>query len=116
MSYKMALFTFQGELMCFGHALLNALDLHSRGKEVRIIIEGKSTGLLPDLYRSGTPFQREFERCLEAGLVAAVCRACSMKTGVLDFVKEKGLPLGEEMSGHPAIAPWLEAGFQILNY
>lgn len=116
MSYKIALFTYQGELMCFGHALLNALDLHAKEKEVKLVIEGQSTKLLPDLYKATTLFHREFIQCLEHGLLAAVCQACSMKMGVLDFVKEKELPLGTDMSGHPAVQPFLDSGFQILNY
>ena len=116
MSYKMALFTFQGEIVCFGHALLNALDLHSRGKEVKLIIEGQSTGLIPELFKPANPFHREFIQCRENGIIAAVCKACSMKTGVLDFVIEKNLPVAGELSGHPAVAPYLEQKYQILNY
>ena len=116
MSYKIALFTFQGEMMCFGHALLNALDLHSRGKEVKLIIEGQSTKLLPDLYKASSLFHREFIQCVENGMIDAVCKACSMKMGVLDFVIEKNLPLGDDLSGHPGIAPYLEKKYQILNY
>ena len=37
---KVALFAFNGELMCFIHVLLNALDMNKKGYEVKIVIEG----------------------------------------------------------------------------
>ena len=37
---KVALFAFNGELMCLMHVLLNAIDMNERGQEVKIVIEG----------------------------------------------------------------------------
>ncbi|MCK4604812.1 MAG: hypothetical protein KAU41_09025 [Deltaproteobacteria bacterium] len=46
---KVALFAFNGELMCFIHVLLNTLDMNERGHEVKIVIEGAATKLVPEL-------------------------------------------------------------------
>jgi hypothetical protein len=36
-------------MMCFAHALFNADEMISKGYEVRIVLEGQSTGLIPAL-------------------------------------------------------------------
>ncbi len=46
---KMAFFAFNGESMCFVHVLLNALDMKARGYDVRVVIEGAATKLIPEL-------------------------------------------------------------------
>jgi len=43
---KVALFAFNGELMCFIHVLLNALDMNERGHQVKIVIEGAATSVV----------------------------------------------------------------------
>jgi hypothetical protein len=43
MTEKIALVAFNGEPMCFVHVLLNALDMHERGYDVKVIIEGSAT-------------------------------------------------------------------------
>ena len=44
---KTALFVFNGDPMCFIHVLLNALDMHEKGYEVKTVIEGAATKLIP---------------------------------------------------------------------
>ncbi len=46
---KVALFAFNAEFMCFIHVLLNALDMNATGMDVKIVIEGSATKLIPDL-------------------------------------------------------------------
>ena len=38
---KVAMFVFNGSPMCFVHVLLNALDMHARGDDVHIVMEGR---------------------------------------------------------------------------
>ena len=52
---KIALFAFNGELTCFVHVLLNALDLKAKGHTVGIVIEGAATKLVPELSSEGNP-------------------------------------------------------------
>ena len=52
---KVVLFAFNGEPMCFVHVLLNALDMKEKGFEVRVVIEGAATKLIPDLAAEGNP-------------------------------------------------------------
>ncbi len=113
---KVALVAFQGEPMCFVHVLLNALDLKRRGAEVRIIIEGLATKLLQDLNRPDNAFHSLYRQAKEAGLLEGVCRACATKTGALAEAQAQNLALLDDMSGHPSLGRYLQAGFTILTF
>lgn len=113
---KVALVAFQGEIMCFAHVLLNALDIRDRGGEAKIIIEGQATKLLQDLNRPENPFYPLYTKTKEAGLIEGVCRACATKTGSLAEAQTQGLRLLDDMSGHPSLGRYLEAGFTILTF
>lgn len=113
---KTALFAFNGELMCFVHVLLNALDLRAKGHEAAVVIEGSATKLIPQLAQADNPMHGLWIKAREAGLIRAVCRACSQKMGVLPEVKELGFPLGDDMQGHPGVAPYLDDGFTVITF
>lgn len=113
---KTALVAFNGELMCFVHVLLNALDQQAKGFEVALIIEGASTKLIPDLIQPDNPMHGLFQKVRDQGLIRAVCRACSDKMGVLDRVRAEGLPLGEDMNGHPSLGRYVEDGYQVITF
>ncbi|MGV1098254.1 cytoplasmic protein [Thiovibrio sp. JS02] len=115
MSARIAIFAFAGEPACFAHALLNALDMREKGFEVKLIIEGKATALLPELVEADKPFAPLFARVRAAGLIDCVCRACAGKMGTLAAVEASGLPLCDEMSGHPGMARYLAAGYTIVT-
>ena len=111
-----ALFAFNGDIMCFGHILLNALDLDARGHRVRIVIEGTATQLIPRLSKADNPLFDLFGRARALGLVDGVCRACSNKMETLETAKSLGLNLLDEMSGHPSMGHYLGQGFQIITF
>ncbi|MBW2019863.1 MAG: cytoplasmic protein [Deltaproteobacteria bacterium] len=113
---KVALFAFNGELMCFIHVLLNALDMNDRGYEVKIVIEGSATKLVPELAKEGTPMFRLYEKAKGLDLIDGACKACSNKMGTLEAVRAQGLRLLDEMSGHPSIARYRDEGFEVLTF
>lgn len=113
---KVALFAFNGEMMCFVHVLLNALDLRAKGHQPRIVFEGAAVKLAPELHRESNPFHALYLKAREAGLVAGVCKACSSKLGVLDEVVATGLPLLDDMQGHPSMSGFLERGYRIITF
>ena len=111
---KIALFAFNGEPMCFVHALLNAMDLADKGHDVKLVIEGSATKLI-DTFADGThPFAPLYHKAREGGLIDCVCGACSMKMGSIDAAKDQGLPLCDDMSGHPGMERYLSAGYKII--
>ena len=113
---KTALFVFNGDPMCFIHVLLNALDLQSKGREVRIVVEGAATKLLPSLNDADNPLHRLWEKTKSAGLVEGACKTCAQKMGTADAAGPQGLALLDDMNGHPGMAHYLEKGFEIITF
>ena len=113
---KIVLFAFQGEAMCFVHVLLNALDMKSKGIDARIVIEGAATKLVPDLAREGNPLHGPYKQAKEQNLIDGACRACSMKMQALEGIEKEGLPLLDEMSGHPSMTRYVNDGFEVLIF
>ena len=113
---KNALFVFNGNPMCFIHVLLNALDMKAKGMEARIVLEGESVQLVPELARPGSPLNGLWVKAREAGLVDGVCLACAKKLGTHDDAVAQELPLLSDMSGHAGMAGYQEAGFTIITF
>jgi len=113
---KAALFVFNGDPMCFIHVLLNGLDLAENGYAVSIVIEGAATQLVPKLEESGNPQHRLWADVKAKGLVAGICLACATKTGVVDACRAQGLKLLDDMSGHPAMATYLNQGYEPITF
>jgi hypothetical protein len=113
---KVALFAFNGEVMCFIHVLLNALDMKDKGYDVQLIVEGSATKLVPDLAKKSNPMNGLYEKAKAAGFIAGVCKACSQKMGTLEDAKSEGLTLLEDMNGHPGMATYLDDGFEVISF
>ncbi len=115
MSKKVAIFAFNGEMMCFAHALLNALDLYQKGYDTMLIIEGAATKLLADFEKGDSPFTGKFHECIEHGLIAGVCAACSSTMGTMEAAKRLKLTLLGDMLGHPSIEEYIDSGYEIIT-
>ena len=110
------LYAFNGELMCFVHVLLNALDMNEKGKQPLVVIEGAAVKLVGELEKESCPFHGPYKKAKAAGLIDGVCKACSAKLGVMEEVKASGLPLLDDMSGHPSMAAYIEKGYTIITF
>ncbi len=113
---KVALFVFNGDPMCFIHVLLNALDMHEKGYEAKIIIEGAAVKLVPDLPKTSNPLHGLWQKCLNANLVEGICKACAAKLGTLDAAVELKLPILDDMSGHPGMSYYIDQGYEIISF
>lgn len=113
---KNALVVFNGELLCFVHVLLNALDMQERGQEATIIFEGQSVKLVAELEKADNAFHQLYGKALQAGLIRGACKACSAKLGALEAVQAAGLPLLEGMSGHPSLGALQEQGYTVVTF
>lgn len=116
MQKKIALVAFNGEMMCFVHVLLNALDMHIKGFDVKVIIEGSATKLVSALSNNAAPFFPVYSEVREKGLIDCVCFACASKMGSLEDAKAQGLQLSDEMSGHPSLARYIEQGYEVISF
>ncbi|MFC1515894.1 cytoplasmic protein [Thermodesulfobacteriota bacterium] len=113
---KIALFVFNGDPICFVHVLLNALDMKEKGYESRIVVEGAATKLIPELEKPDNPLHNLWKKAKGSGLVDGVCKACSNKMDTLEAAQAQGLPLLDEMNGHPAMARYRDEGFEIVTF
>lgn len=113
---KMVLAAFNGEMMCFAHVLLNALDMAGKGFDVKVVIEGKATGLLPGLTDSKAPFAVLFRKVLDAGLIDCACRACSAQMNATEAAQTLGIELAGDMDGHPSLSAYLYSGYEIITF
>ncbi len=112
---KIVFFAFRGDAMCFVHVLLNALDMEGKGFGGKIVIEGEAVKLVPEMAQPGHFLNQLYVQAKEKDLIIGACRACSNKLGVADDVEGEGVPLIGSMSGHPAIAEYLEQGYTVLT-
>jgi len=112
---KIAIFAFKGDPMCFVHVLLNAIDLNSKNVDVKIIIEGEATKLVPEMEKSGHFLHDLYIKSKENGLIHKVCKACSSKMGVLQEVIASGLPIGDDMNGHPGFFQYINDDYEIIT-
>lgn len=113
---KIALVAYTGELMCFSHVMLYALDYAGKGYDVAVIIEGAATKLIIDLARPETPFAAQYRQLREQGLIACICKACSIKMGAFDEAREQGLLMGSDMQGHPSLERYTKEGYEVMTF
>jgi hypothetical protein len=113
---KIALLAYNGEPACFAHVMLYAVDFHTKGYEVKVVIEGAATSLISDLAKPGTPFANLYSQLREKGLLTCICRACSQKMGTLEEAERQGLTVVGDMQGHPSIEGFVRDGFTILSF
>ena len=113
---KVALFVFNDDPMCFTHVLLNTLDMHERGYDVQVVLEGEATKLLPGLENEKTATYEMWRKVIDQKLVAGVCRACSKQMGTQASAQKQGLVLLDDMSGHPSFAGFRDQDYEILVF
>jgi hypothetical protein len=114
-SNRTAIFAFKGNPICFVHVLLNAIDLHDRKGEVKIILEGEATGLIVGLRKPDHQLHLLYEKAKKLNLIDAVCRACAVKMNALAAAEAENLRLADDMAGHAGMAPYIEQGYEIIT-
>ncbi len=115
MDRKIAIFAFNGEMMCFFHGMLNVLDLHEKGYDVRLIIEGQATKLITELNKPECPFHKAYKKLIEKGILDCICKACAAKMGTLEEAEKQGLTISGDMMGHPSMVQYIAQGYEIIS-
>ena len=116
MGKRVVLVAFNGDPMCFVHVLLNALDMENRGYEVKVVIEGSATKLASRLIDETNPHSKLYLNVRGKGMIDCVCQACAAKMGALEEVEAQGLPVCNEMNGHPSLAKYMEQGYEVITF
>jgi hypothetical protein len=112
---KIAMFAFSGEPACFAHVMLNAIEIHEKGHDVKVVIEGDSTKLLSLLRNETKLYADVYRRFKSHNLIDCVCKACATRNSVVPAIIEQGLRLVDDGSGHPSMNRYLEAGYEIVT-
>jgi hypothetical protein len=112
---RTAIFAFKGNPVCFVHVLLNAIDLHKKGNQVKVVLEGEATKLITELGQAGHPLHTLYKEVKKQGLIDAVCRACAVKMGTLEAAKAEGFRIADDMAGHAGMLPYIEQGYAIIT-
>ena len=113
---KVVLLAYNGELSCFAHVMLYALDLKAKGHQVEVVLEGAATALITGLAVADSPFAGLYRSLREKGLIACICRACSQKMGTLAEAERQGLNIVGDMQGHPAIEAYIREEYTLLSF
>lgn len=114
-SQKKVIFAFRGDPLCFIHVLLNGIDLHERGQEGLIIIEGEAVTLVPEMSEPGHFLSSLYQKAKNLGILHAACKACAIKLKVDKEIEKQDIPLIGDMSGHPSMGSFIEKGYQIIT-
>ncbi len=109
---KVLLYAMTGEKSCFMHVLLNAVQLHEGGAQVRVVFEGASVKLVKGLEDTQNPV---YLKAKQAGLLTGICLACSTTMGVYEDNLASGLPMLSDMSGHAGIKSYLDEGYEVVS-
>jgi len=109
---KIAIFAFKGNPMCFIHVLLNAKEIHEKGIDVKIVVEGETVTLLQDLEQNNNPLYMDVK---EKGLFHSICLACSIKLNVATYNETLSIPTLGDMDGHVSMAAFIEQGYEIIT-
>lgn len=109
---KVAFFPFMGDKMCFMHVLINALDLHEKGVDTKIIVEGEAVKLMKVLEEEANG---NYLKTKELGLFDSICKACSAQMGVLEYNQKLGIPIKGNANGHPAMYDYINEGYDIIT-
>ncbi|PIE58255.1 MAG: cytoplasmic protein [Desulfobulbus propionicus] len=113
---KTIFFAFRGDPLCFIHVLLNAIDLHERGMEGKIVLEGESVTLVADMAREDFFLHQLYKKAKGLGLIVGACKACSGKLKATRSIEQENIPLIGQMAGHPAISEYIEQGYKVVTF
>ncbi|CAK8719782.1 Cytoplasmic protein [Candidatus Electrothrix laxa] len=112
---KTIIFSFQINPLCFMHVLLNGLDMAEQGMEGKIVLEGETVKLVPEMAKSDHFLHKLYIKAKEEGLILGACRVCSNKMGVAEAMIAENIPLIGEMAGHPAMAEYIKEGYTVIT-
>jgi hypothetical protein len=102
------------------HAFLYARDLHRKGYQTKVIIEGMATRLLADLDKAPPLLRQAVADAKAAGLIAGACQQASTGCGsaadrnIVDAIRVQGVDLLSDLDNHAGIEPFLREGYEVI--
>lgn len=102
------------------HAFLYVNDLHRKGYQTKLIVEGMATRLLMDLEQAPHGLQKAVADAKAAGLIAGACLQASCGCGsatdqkTIDAIQVQGVDLLKDLDNHAGIEPFVREGYEIV--
>jgi len=98
------------------HAFLYAKELKEHGHEVVLIFDGAGTEWAEELTNSESQSKLKpmYEELRTLDVLEIVCDFCAGAFGVKERLVERQRPLVSEYAGHPSIAKWVDAGYELV--
>jgi hypothetical protein len=97
------------------HLLLNAINFHENGHEVKAVLECASPKLLIGIADSTIKLP-VFDKAMELDIIDHACKACTSTFSATEAAKKPGVPLKGELQGHSDLLKFVEAGYSILTF
>ena len=103
------------------HAFMYANDLHRKGYETKVIVEGMATRLFADLDKAPPRLQKAVAEAKASGVIAGVCLQASSGCGspedrnIVDAISGQGVGFLSDLDNHAGIEPFLKAGYEIIT-
>jgi predicted peroxiredoxin len=118
---KMLFVVFSGDACRQNHALMYALDLHAKGHEVKVVIEGEATRMMSEIgapeSRTGTLLRQACEARIVSGACARASAGCASDDparNVTAVARSHGIGLLSELDGHASIEPFVREGYELV--
>ena len=113
---KYLVYAFNGEEMCFVHALLNVEEFFEKGFDAKLVIEGSATKQIKLMDDPDDQFANLYKRVKNKGLIDCVCRVCAKQMNSLDAARKQNLNICDSLSGHVSMARYLQEGYEVITF
>jgi hypothetical protein len=120
MSRKILFVLFAQDVCRQLHTFLYAGDLHRKGYETKVILEGMATRLLADLDQAPPLLQKAVADAKAAGLIAGACQQACAGCGsaedrdIVAAVRAQGVGFLSDLDNHAGIEPFVREGYEVI--
>ena len=91
--------------------------MKARGYDVKIVIEGSATKLVPELAKEGNPMYSHYIKAKEAAVsLTGSAKPAPTRWALSMPLREEGLKLLDDMNGHPGMARYRKEGFEVITF
>jgi len=97
------------------HLLLNAINFHEHGHEVKTVLECASPKLLISI-ADGSIKLPLFEKAMELEIIDHACKACTASFSATEAAEKLGVPLKGELSGHSDMLKFIGNGYSLFTF
>ena len=120
---KILFLIFTDDFCKVNHAFMYANDMHEKGYQVKIIIEGAATQFFNKIFEKDSTFSNQYHKAKNADIIVGACASASVGCATADptrdvstIVKNQELSLIDDLNGHAGIEQYIKEDYQILIF